>query len=269
MKIKFFIFLFVTLILLVPNANSLGIGPTDNEIEFKPNLVYELTVYVVNSETYDFPIKMSAEGDLAKYITFDVDEFVLGPKGTPTGIKYVKVKLSLPEKLERPGKYRTSIIATQNVKPTHTSGIGAILRIGTSLTVYVPYPGKYVEFLSINIENPQVNKTIRFLVDAINRGNQTIEEAKALFYIYDVDNNLVATLFDSKTKKIPPSEKVQFIGEWFANNVKPGKYRVVVKITYDDYRQEESKEFMIGSPTAKIINITTSDFIFEPSTGKI
>jgi hypothetical protein len=249
------------------NACPLGIGPVDLEVDFQPNLVYEQTFYVINSENYNIPIKMSAEGNLSQYVTFDTYDFILGPKSTPSGIHYVKATLSLPDKLEKPGSYKTLIMAIENYESGRlTTGIGAIVRIGTSITVFVPYPGKYVEF-TVKIENPEVNKTIRFSADAVNRGNETINDAKAIFSIYDPEDNLIAS-FSSDSLQMPPSENINFIKEWFANNVRPGKYKVITRIVYDDYRAEQSKDFLIGSPTAKIINVTVHPIV-EESIGRI
>jgi len=254
----FLLFLFLLFFSIVNTGFSLGIGPTDNEVDFQPNLVYEKTFYVVNSENYNIPIKMLVEGELSEYMTLDRYDFILGPKTTGSGLQHVKLKLTLPESLERPGAHRNFICAMENFEAV-TSGISARIKSCVSLTVYVPYPGKYVEF-TVRIENPEVNKTIRFFVDAINRGNETIKNALFRFYVYDADNNLVTSLV-TEGKRMEPNEKVNFVGEWLAKDVRPGRYKLVTRVEYDDYRREDTTEFLIGSPTAKIVNISASDIV--------
>jgi hypothetical protein len=249
----------------------LGIGPVNVEIDFQPNLVSQNTVYVVNSGDYSIPIKMSVEGELADYVKLNTYDFILGPKSTPSGIFYVDFTVSLPEKVEKPGTYKIWIFATENPEQTNTAGIGAKLRMGMPIFVYVPYPGKYVEFIprenSVKIDNPNVNQTITFSIDAINRGNETIGDAKVIFSIYDPDDKSVTT-FTTEGKPMPPSEKVTFTEDWLANNVRPGRYKLVTRMVYDGYRVEQTKEFLIGSPTAKIINLFYSPIV-EGTIGKI
>jgi hypothetical protein len=254
MRKSFSLFLFILLV-FPASAYALGIGPTDMEVEFQPNLVFKQTVYVVNSESFDLPIKMSVEGDLKENMTLSVYDFVLGPRGTAAGVGYVEVTLNMPGKLDRPGSYKTYIYATENT-PATTKGIGAKIRMGTPVIVYVPYPGKYIE-LSIRVENPKVNETIRFTADTINRGNETITSAQAIFTLYDSQDQVVTTL-PTDSIQISPSERVAFVKEWLATNVRPGKYKVMARVSYDDYRTEKTEEFMIGSPTARILGVNAA-----------
>jgi len=264
MRKTFLFFLFVFL-LLSPCAQALGIGPTEIEIGFKPNLNYTGVVYVVNSEGYNFPVEMSVDGDLKDYITLSEKEFVLMPKGTPGSIRYVNFTLNLPEKFEKPGAYKSRILATQKVSGEKGTIVSRV-RVGAILTVYVPYPGKYVEF-EVKIENAEVNKTVKFTASAVNRGNQTIENAYCVFRIYDLQGSVIGSA-TTDGKVMEPGRHVEFMGEWLASNVKPGKYRLVAEISYDDIKTKQEKEFMIGSPTIEITEINAEP-IPEKTIGKI
>ncbi len=269
MKRIFYLFLFILIFLPAP-IYALGIAgdlPDVLEINFEPNLIYRKEFFVVNSDEYSMDINMSVESELKDYVSISEYTFLLGPKSTASGIKPLNFTVSLPEKIEKPGPYKIIIYATQ-YKPEAPGqqGLGARYQIGYVFRVFVPYPGKYVEF-TVKIENPNINQSMRFLVSAVNRGNQTIDNAYIKFYLYDPENRQVAD-FMTESKKIAPTEYVNFIKEWFVENVRPGRYRLKTEVWYDGEKLEQTKEFMIGSPTAKILNVMAEPIV-EGMIGKI
>ena len=62
------------------NPDMQIIGLWVNEIEFSPNLNQNLKAFVNNNMGYDARVKLSARGELAKYVTFN-DEYLDIPKG--------------------------------------------------------------------------------------------------------------------------------------------------------------------------------------------
>ncbi len=250
----FFIFLFSF------SAYSLGIGPSGQismpDVNFQPNLRIERDIFVKNSEYSYFPVEMEIGGDLAEYGELSEYEFMLAPKGEPGDGRSLKFTMTLPEEFE-PGSHIVAIRATQVLEGEFEGGgtaVGAKVRVAVGFYVHVPYPGKYLE-TDMEIENAEVNETIVFIISAINRGNETIENAQGTIQIYDSNGNLVVSLKTDK-KSIEPGEPVELRAEWLAFNINPGEYGAVVLIDYDGFTTTIHKDFRIGSPTAKILGVT-------------
>jgi len=132
--------------------------------------------------------------------------------------------------------------------------------------VFVPYPGKYIEF-DVRVDNAKVNEKIFFTIDGINRGNETIHEAQFIITIHDPAGNIVKSLVTDK-KTMQPNEKAQFIGEWLASGVSPGRYNMVIEASYDGIRHKKNMAFMIGSPNAKIVYVNVNP-ITNKAVGRI
>lgn len=269
---KRFIFLFFSFLILsffssAGNAYALGLGglPERLEILFEPNLTLSKTFYIINSDESEFPMIMSVQSDLKDYVNISEYEFMLGPRSSGNGAKMLSFTLSLPEKIESPGRHTITIYATQNVQNTG-QGIVARLQLGYVFWVFVPYPGKYVEF-DVKIENTTVNRSVKFTVDGRNRGNETIEEAEFIFSVYDPSGRLVAS-FASDKKSLQPNEEAEFTARWLANGVNPGKYSLVVEASYDGISQQKTMDFMLGSPTARILEVLANPIV-NGSIGKI
>jgi hypothetical protein len=260
-SISTFLFIF----LLSFNVYSLGIGPSGPvympDVNFGPNLRIERDIIVFNTEDYFFPVEMELDGNLTEYATLSEYRFTLSPNGQPGSSKTLKFTLNLPEKLEKPGSYLVAIRAAQVVggEPGQPGALGGRVRVAVGFYVHVPYPGKYLE-TGMRIENPEVNQTITFIIDAINRGNETIENAEGTVQVYDSQNNFVVSIKTDK-KSINPDQTVELKAEWPAFNINPGEYGAAAVIDYDGFKTTIQKDFRIGSPTAKILNVTAQPIV--------
>jgi len=254
----FLIFLFST------SACSLGIGPSGPvnmpDVNFEPGLRIDRDIFVTNSESYPFPVEMDIWGNLSEYATLSEYQFTLAPAGEPGSSRSLKFAMTLPEDFE-PGSHIIAIRATQLLEDgSGTPGyLGARVRVGIGFYVHIPYPGKYVK-ADMRIENAEVNQTILFIINAINRGNETIENAQGTIKIYDVYGKYVTAL-KTDTKSINPDQTVELIAEWPAFGIRPGEYGAAVDIEYDGAKTTLQKDFRIGSPTAEILNVTAQTIV--------
>lgn len=260
-KTFLFIFIIVFLFLFPANVLALGISGSMGEFNFKPNMRVEKRVCVSNSVKGHFEVEMVLTGNMTEYATLSEEHFVLAPKGTPGGVKCIDFVLQLPEKLEKPGTHRLWVWAGQ-VLGDGGAGPGTMLggrvELGTDIKVHVPIPGKYIE-ADMTIESGEVNETVTFTIDAINRGNQTIESAQGTIDVYD-SNGKKATYVKTNSKRMEPSVRTELKAEWLAN-VDPGEYLANATIEYDGFTTFVSKDFRVGSPAAKILNVTAEPVV--------
>ena len=255
----FFIFLFSF------SVYSLGIGPSGPismpDVNFEPNLTIERNMFVINDQDYPFPVEMELGGNLTEYATLSEYNFTLAPKDESGSVKPIKFTLTLPEKLEKPGAYLVAIRAAQVVGgvPSQAGALGGKVKVAVGFYVHVPYPGKYLE-ADMKIENTEVNKTILFIIDAINRGNETIGTAQGTIRIYDAAGKFIVTL-KTDAKSVASKEQVEMKAEWPAFGINPGEYYAAVGIDYDGSKTTFQKGFRIGSPTAKILNVSAEPIV--------
>lgn len=261
-KKTLFLFIFIFFVFLFPsNVLALGISPGSlGEFDFQPNMLIKRRVCVSNSVQGYFEVEMVLEGNLTEYATVSEKHFVLGPKGSLTGIRCTDVVVQLPEKLEKPGRYRLWVWAEQVVSGSGggATGVGGRVRVGAPLTIHLAYPGKYVE-ASLDVESGEVNETVKFTIEAINRGNQTIENAQGTIDIYDQYGKKIASV-KTNSESMEHSVWTELKAEWLAN-VEPGEYLANATVDYDGFRTFTSKIFRVGSPTAKILNVTVEPII--------
>ncbi len=257
------IFIFIIIFLLLPiDALALGISPGElGEYDFQPNLRVEKRICVSNSIEGYFEVDMVLRGNLTEYAKLSEDHFVLAPKGTPGSGKCVDFVLQLPEKLEKPGTYKLWVWASQ-VTGEQAGGSGSMLggrvEVGANLKIHLPYPGKYVE-ASLTIQEGEVNETIAFTINAINRGNETINNAQGTIHIYDSGGREIATV-KTNSESMEPSKWTELRAEWIAN-VEPGEFLANATIDYDGFKTFVSRTFKVGSPTAKILDVKTEPIV--------
>ncbi|NIO20646.1 MAG: hypothetical protein GTN76_07880 [Candidatus Aenigmarchaeota archaeon] len=255
---KTLLIIFIFIFIFPTNVFALGISPGGlGEYDFQPNMRVERNVCVSNSLQGYFEVEMTAEGNLTEYVTISEKRFVLGPKATPTGTKCTDVVVQLPEKLEKPGRHRLWIWAGQVVTGSDGSGgtgVGGRVRVGADLIIHLAYPGKYVE-AELTVESGEVNEIVKFTIDAINRGNQTIENAQGTIDIYDQGRNKIAFV-KTNSESMEHSVWTKFKAEWLAS-VEPGEYLANATIDYDGFSTFTSEDFRVGSPSAKILNVTS------------
>ena len=257
-------FIFLTIFFLLPSSEALLVAPSPLiETGFEPNFTTTRQVCVYNEESWKINIDMLVEGDLNEYISLEKYAFTLMPKNTPGYSTCMDVNITLPEKIETPGKHVTGIFASYAME--NPGGMNVRIKVGTPVIVYVPYPGKYVE-ASLRIENAEVNKTANFVLDVVNRGNESISEMYARIDIYKANSSRVATL-TTERKPLASKKSGTLTAKWFVD-VLPGEYSADVRIYYDGNFKRIEKNFMVGEPSIKILEVKAEP-VKNGTVGKI
>lgn len=252
----FFIFYYI---FATHSASALGIAPGRVEMNFMPGYENEFTGYVSSSNQED--IEMYVDGELKDYITLlTPDRFTIYPD-KPVAYTF---RVKLPETLERPGRHVGYIWAMQHVEAQPGVAIARV-KVGTTVRVNVPYPGKYAE-IAFTIKNPNVNDTIVFEIGATNLGKENITQAKGEIEILDQANDTLVML-QTEGKPIETTKTETLQATWFSN-VAPGLYRAKVRVLYDGETAGLEREFNIGAPLIKIIN-ASAEPIINGTIGKI
>jgi len=250
---KLFAVLFVALFALSP---ALGLSPARIDIPFEPNATMTFSFKVLPGAT-PF-VKFSAAGELANYITFSQTEAVVNSKLRSNEFQFT---VKMPSFLA-PGLHDTRIVVTEYPQGFTTAGAGAGVsaKVAVELQLWVrePYPGKYLEVTKFSVENTPGGQNASIRLEAVHRGNESINRASAVFDIFNADGVKLASLSDPGGS-ILPGQAVVFEQAWPTGYNPPGKYRADAVLSYDGSVQQASVSFKVGAELVEITNISVQD----------
>jgi len=247
MRCKYLIVL-ILLSALIPSASALiGISPTDPQyINFQPGLEIEYT-YKIYGATATTDILVYSEGDLNETITFDKDRI------TSENGYILKATLKLPDRIEKPGPHKLFI--SVQTSPGFLGPITPSEKAQIPFTIFVPYPGKYVES-HFNVDNVNLGEEINFIINLINRGSQDLNTVYSTIDIYDSRDVKLKTLETERTF-IKSGESKDFLLKYNSSNLLGGgTYKAIAKVHYDGETQELEDSFRIGTLNIDILNHT-------------
>jgi len=244
MKVKTLTTLFFFFLLLPPLVLSIGVSPARYEVDFEPGLTKEFSFEVVNNAGYPLEASISADGDLAQYVTFSTRTLPLKeePRGTFTAT------LTLPDVIEQPGRHIIRITIVES--PDKTVGMVARTAVIPWIIVHVPYPGKYAEIKSFTVAegkrgvNEGENTPISFSI--INRGKEDITGSTATIYLKEDNGEIIDRVkYDDIT--IRGGDTYTKNLELTTNTLLPGDYKAQLVYEYEDKTLEQEKSFTVGT----------------------
>lgn len=250
---KITVIFLILFIMNIYNVSSLGI--TGNRlIEFVPNLTASFPLCITNTKTVDQDVKITVSGELEEYITLQNYLFELGP-GERTCPKYT---VNLPESFDRPGIH-SSYISAKEVLEESDEDVGGlifniIVEVKHRFDVRVPDVGKFLE-VSLNFGDIKENEEMLFKIVVISSGTETIENVRAKIDVYKSDI-LIASLTTDEAHNLGKRASATLKAVWDTKGTRPGDYKAVVTVTFDEKQQIYEKVFRIGTLKVDIINYT-------------
>jgi len=243
----------ILLVVLMSNAESLGVVPAKSSVNFVPQGEETIVFSIINSENQNLVLTINAEGELAQFIEVLDKEVAFSLDEEKKEVGYL---VKFPESLS-PGPHKARIFVTQlSEEGTGETSIGASLAVANELEVNVPFPGKYVDAgLDFSEENGEVN----FVIPVVSRGELDIDKARAEIEVFNSFDETVAVL-SSEAKAIPSKERRDFSVSWRAD-VSPGRYKVIAKVFYDGAEPRSiEREFNIGGDVLVLRDLSVRDF---------
>jgi hypothetical protein len=249
--LNLFIFsLFSFLLLGSETVLGLGVSPGRVTMTFSPNYVYEgQACYVAAGITR---LRISQGGYLNDYLTLEnVDE---NNELITTETNCVKYRLKLPPKIDEPGPHRTFIWAVE-VAESSGGGIVALVRIEHQIDVFVPYPGKYLEYY-FSAGNVKAGEAAPFDVTVISKGVETVKAAQGFITIYDQNNKSLGVVNTQIERDIATDQQRTLQAKWNSSGNREGRYNATLKLVYDDITGNASAKFKLGALDIILINYT-------------
>ncbi len=246
----------VITIFLVHNVEALGISPGRKTFNFESNLKETVEFKILNNDHRDMQALIYVEGDLAEYVA--LQDVMLNIKASDD-FKMSKYEIRLPSKIEKPGTHEARIVVREvpvdaAIKGSH---VGATASVVTQLHVIVPYPGKYAE-VELKISETGAGQPLTFIVPVNNYGTQNIVKAKGIIDIYGPTNDKITSL-ETDSLGIKSKERGELVTVW-EGDINPGKYFVIVTVTYDGETATAEKVFSVGDLAIDILDVTVKDY---------
>jgi len=224
------------------HASSLGLTPAIIEQDFESNGKFLVTFSVLGASE-DQNLFVFAEGDFSEYVTFDKTNFTGGTTFT--------AYMDLPAQTIKYGKNKLYI----KVKEIFEAdvGIGTKLEIGALIIIRVPYPGKYAEIRSFEVNEVNENESVIFISKIENMGSQSIT-ANVSVDIFSQEQMIESIFLGSK--EIKPRETKSFAGA--TKGYSAGVYNATAILDYGGaVKDKNEKQFRVGGLFVDIINWTS------------
>jgi hypothetical protein len=244
---KLFTFFLLSLI-LISTVSALGVSPGKTTAQFVPNGEFEGKITFKPDNPH--PLKIETKGDFE----IIVDKEMLYCSKEPCEVNY---KVIMPESFDRPGRHRGAITAVE-VPENAGSFINIVVRITSWIDIEVPYPGKYLETISISATNKEAGEEVPFQIQLINKGEEKINSAFAKIEVYDKDNVLVGSTMTNTVSDIENSQKVNLMALWDSKENVQGNYQAKITTFYDSESREEETDFKLGGLDIDLLKFSDS-----------
>jgi len=242
MRLKNGLLILLIFFILIPTAYSIGVG------SFDPNLNRTIDAFVINNVGSDIRVKLEAQGELAKYVTFSEEYLDISKDGK----KIFTFNLNLPESIS-PGQNILMIGATDiTPPPPGARGIRAVTSAYKAFIIEAPYPGKYID-ASFTAQDIELDGTAIFNAGVTSKGEEIIDKIDGFVEIFENDEKIATAALDTITA-VNPKESRIMQAKWDSHGHKVGGYRAKATINFDEEKLEREATFKIGTLLIKITN---------------
>lgn len=220
---------------------SLGISPAIAKVDFIPNQEYEFHFNVISDDP-EREIEIYAGGSLAEYAKLSENKIV--------GSGGVDVRLKLPEKIDKPGDNRISIVARE--KPVEIGFIATAVEIRGTIIIAVPYPGKYAE-VGLQVSDGNIDSLIPVFAKIYNRGKEKLTVNLNINFYTD-KSDFVSHMSFEPVDMESGSDR-DFRRPLNTSGFKPGNYMAEAILNYGE-TVKTNQTFRIGYLFVNITNFT-------------
>jgi len=248
MKKRFYLVFLLAFIIGISVVSALGVSPGLKKYNFQPGFETEI----------EYRVFANTGQELEIYVIGDLKDYVELSKKSLIGSGKFIARIKLPESIEKPGKHRIAI-GVREVKDEELVAGGAIgtsVTIYTSIDIYVPYPGKYLE-ISLEGHDANVGEPINFILDIISKGKEDVMVIPRI-EIYSQEKKIGNLLYSPRT--IKSQEEVSLKKTLDTSNYNPGKYSAAAIVDYGGLATDDF-DFKIGELVIDVVDYSKQVFI--------
>jgi flagellar hook assembly protein FlgD len=246
----------ILVMLIMPiYVNALGVSPAKTMIDFEPGLRESFNFAVYNTGEDVKNVQLDVRGELAEYVTLDVDRFSFSNGEEMRKIGY---SVELPLVLRKTGENKAEIAITEEKSFQDASGsmINVRLEVVTELVVNVPINGKGIE-AGIYFVNDKPDQPIEIYLPVKNIGSIDLNSVKADIQILE-GNNILERL-ESEKISLRSSEKKEVSLKW-KPSLKSGSYNAKALVNYDGDVYEVTGKVDVGNIFVEVLEVNADNF---------
>lgn len=242
----FLIFVFFTF--LIGFISALSVTPAKISLNFEPNFEQTFSYEIFGTKP-DKIYSLYLEGNLAQYATLSREEL--------EGDGNFKVSLELPSTLETPGDNKLYVGVKESIDEELAGGtIGTAVEIKALISVYVPYPGKYVE-ISFEAEDANIGEPIDFKLNIFSRGKEDVLLHPRIEISSNESGEIVHTLYFDE-RALQSMQEVSLHKVWDTSSFNAGRYNGVAFVEYGGKFPSRVEDFFrLGELAIEIKNYTS------------
>lgn len=244
---RWFVLIF-SIIIFASSSHAILLSPPSYSFDFSPGVSHDCSFIVKNTNDYVTSFSLHVEGPLNESIKLSEYSATVQPNIWHP----FSCSIKLPPDIA-PGLSENKVVTMEGKQGS--DNVGAVAGVGLLLNVRKPYPGKYLE-ADLQVADSEVDKPVLFRLLLTSRGSERVDSAKSTFYVYSPSGELLATLY-SESVSIVPSATVELSAFWSYG--KPGVYRVVADVSYDNSKVSAERYFKVGDFLIQIVKVSAPD----------
>ena len=228
--------LFIILLLSINNVLAIAMSPVEYKMQYSPGTINScgFNLKLDNGGIVNFRVK----GELNQSVKLDYQKLKLEPNQWYT----IGCQITLPENL-KPGPHEIDIISVEGAENLG-GNVGAVGGLVLPIEIFVPYPGKYLEIIKLELKDMGINETQEAKIGVVSRGDQTLENVYGIIDIYD-DKNII---YEIKTNniKLEKNKGAELTANIDSSKIPVGEYTAIVTVKYDEKETKTDKSFRVG-----------------------
>jgi hypothetical protein len=221
---------------------STGVSPAKYEEKFVPGVSKEYQFVFFFEESRNPAFNLS--GDLKEY-----GEIIDVQKSGTSHV--VRVRLNLPNEIEKPGENRLTIVGSEPEKKVQGT-IQTAMEVSASVRIFVPYPGKYAA-ITLDAKNANAGEDVEYTLVVDSLGSESIVITPRLEVEKD---DKILEIFSLETKTINSEDSYTYKGVIDGESIRPGIYFLTAFVDPGSGILNQTDGFRIGELRVEIIDYT-------------
>jgi hypothetical protein len=256
-KVNAFIILALSIFILSSiNVHALGVGPSKTIVSLQ-DANKEYSVSIINNEHKDLNLVIMPQGEYAKYVSILQPYLSMNANDQEKEFKY---SLDVPSDMP-PGESKIILLVTELPnKESAESGtnIQSLLSVEHQIIINVPYPGVFAEGIFF-INEADVNETINFAVNVINKGTEDIYNVNGELVIKGPTNEELKRIKSNTISTIASKTSDKLFVDYVAD-MNPGVYYAEFIVNYGNKQFVLRKTFTVDKLSADVSSLIVEDF---------
>lgn len=263
MNIRLNIFIILALAIFIfstIDVHALGVAPSRKIVDYSLG-EQSYDIRIINNENKDMRVMIYFQGELSEYASIDKNIITVNSDESEKTIRY---KINVPAGLS-PGTKKLDVmmlelgenIDTDKLELDKTIIFSTVL-IVHQLRVNVPYPGVFAEGI-LYISEANVNDTLTFTVNVLNKGTQEIKNINGELVIKGPTNEEIKRIQSGTIASIDAGQAEKLTINTIAD-MNPGVYYAEFIVHYNDKQFVLRDTFRVGSQSIDIEAIRVENF---------